>query len=76
MGVVIQHPGMTEEFVAHAERKLPETAYEVFLNDDGKLRWRGLANGKTVVLKKEPHTTWGQRFMAGLMRLLPIRSQL
>ncbi len=76
MGVIIRHPGMAEEFVANAERKLPEAAYEVFLNDDGKLRWRGLENGETVVLKKEPQTTWGQRFMAGLMRFLPIRSQL
>jgi hypothetical protein len=24
----------------------------------------------------EPQTTWGQRFMAGFYRILPIRSQL
>jgi putative cardiolipin synthase len=76
MGVIIKHPGMAEEFVEHAEQKLPEAAYEVFLDEDGKLRWRGLENGETVVLKKEPQTSWGKRFMAGLMRFLPIKNQL
>lgn len=76
MGVIIEHPGMAEEFVAHAEQALQEAAYELFLSKNGKLRWRAFENGKTVVLDKEPQTTWGQRFKAGLMRLLPIRSQL
>jgi hypothetical protein len=49
---------------------------EVFLNEKGKLRWRGYDNGQEVILDKEPQTTWGQRFMAGFYRILPIRGQL
>jgi len=32
--------------------------------------------GEIVIYDKEPKTTWGQRFMAGVYRILPIRSQL
>ncbi len=40
------------------------------------LRWRGYEDGQEVIYKKEPQTTWGQRFMAGFMRMMPIRGQL
>ena len=49
---------------------------EVFLNEDGNLRWRGFKDGQEVIYKKEPEATWGQRFTAGFMRILPIRGQL
>jgi putative cardiolipin synthase len=49
----------------------------VFLNDKDQLRWRAFdADGNEVIYDKEPQTTWGQRFMAGLYRILPIHSQL
>ena len=50
--------------------------FEVFLNKDGKLRWRGFEDGEEVIYKKEPKTTWSQRFWAGFMRLMPVRGQL
>jgi len=41
------------------------------------VRWRGYDDdGTEVILDKEPQTTWGQRFGAGFMRILPIRGQL
>jgi hypothetical protein len=48
----------------------------VFLNEKGKLRWRGIEGGVEVIFDKEPQTTWSQRFGAGFMRILPIRGQL
>ena len=54
---------------------LPTETYELFLNDREKLRWRGLEDGEEVIFEKEPATTWGQRFMANLMRIMP-KSQL
>ena len=33
-------------------------------------------NPEEIILDKEPQTTWGQRFMAGVYRWLPIRGQL
>lgn len=46
------------------------------LNDSGKLRWRGLEDGRDVIYTKEPQSTWGQRFIAGIVRLLPVKGQL
>lgn len=75
-GVIIYSPEMARRLAARVDEALPQQTYEVFLNEDGKVRWRGRRGGEDVIFDKEPETTWGQRFMAGLMRLLPIRGQL
>ena len=56
--------------------RLPTQTWEVFLNEKGQLRWRGIENGEMVVHDKEPQTSGWDRFMAGFYRILPIRSQL
>ena len=58
------------------DKKLPTQTYQVFLNDKGKLRWKGYDDGVEVILSKEPQSTWGQRAKANFMRILPIRGQL
>ena len=76
LGVIIRSPEMADQTAKIIEAVIAEQTYEVFLNEKGKLRWRGLENGQEVILDKEPQTTWSQRFAAGFMRILPIRSQL
>ena len=55
---------------------MPTQAWEVYLDEKGRTRWRGMEGDELVIYDKEPKTTWGQRFMAGVYRILPIRSQL
>ena len=77
LGVIIRSPAIAEELVATVEMKAATQAFEVFLNEKGKLRWRGVdSDGQEVIYDKEPQTTWGQRFAAGFYRMLPIRGQL
>jgi len=76
LGVIIRSPELTEVFSERIMKTLPKNTYEVFLNEKGKLRWRGLDNGEEVIFDKEPQTTGWQRFVAGFMRILPIRGQL
>ena len=77
LGVIIRSPAIAEELVATVEIKAATQAFEVFLNEKGKLRWRGVdSDGQQVIYDKEPQTTWGQRFAAGFYRMLPIRGQL
>jgi cardiolipin synthase C len=76
MGVIIKSPEMAELFAEAVESKIDTQTYEVFLNDKDQLRWRSFENGEEVVFSKEPHTTWWQRFVAGFMRMMPIRGQL
>ena len=75
LGVIIHDPEMALLFAAIIEDALQEQTFEVFLNEKGKVRWRGYVDGKEVLYEKEPETTWGQRFMAGFARILP-KSQL
>jgi putative cardiolipin synthase len=71
MGVVIHDPNLALTYSNLVEEALPVKTYEVFLDDNGKLRWRGYVNGEEVVFDKEPDTTWGQRFKVGLARIIP-----
>ena len=76
LGVIIRDPGLAEYYNDYAERTLPYSAYEVFLDDKNRVRWRGTEDGETIVYDKEPKTTWWDRFRVGLVRILPVRSQL
>jgi putative cardiolipin synthase len=76
LGVIIRSPKLSEWLASSVEESLKKGTFEVFLNEDGRLRWRGWENGEEVIYDKEPQTTWGQRFSAGFMRILPIRGQL
>jgi len=76
LGVIIRSPELAEAAANAINNALAEKTYEVFLNDKGKLRWRGLEKGQEVVHDKEPQTKWSKRFAAGFSRILPIRGQL
>ena len=76
LGVIIRDPEMALLFSTMIEDKLQTQTYEVFLNEKGKVRWRGFKDGQETIYDKEPDTTWGQRFAAGFVRFMPIRSQL
>ncbi len=76
MGVIINSPELAGDFVTRADEAIPSKTYEVYRNENGSLRWRGLENGNEVILTKEPQTGFWRRFVAGFMRLLPIRGQL
>lgn len=75
-GVIID----SEEMGSHFEKifigSIEAQTYQVFLNENGKVRWRGFEDGQEVIYKKEPKTTWWQRFFTGLMRFVPVKSQL
>ncbi len=53
----------------------PEHSFRVTL-EYGHLRWTTETGGKQVVYTKEPETGWWQRFVVGLIGMLPIHSQL
>ena len=75
LGVIVHDPKLASAQLTHVDNALRSQTFEVFLNDNGKLRWRGYKDGEEIIYDKEPETTWGQRFAAGLARLVP-KSQL
>ena len=76
MGVIIHDPKLSILYAEAIDAALPNKTYEVFLNEDGKLRWRTFEGGQELVVEKEPETTWGDRFKVGFVRILPVRGQL
>jgi putative cardiolipin synthase len=76
LGVIIRSPEMAAAASEAVHAALSSQAYEVFLNDDDKLRWRSQENGQEVIYKKDPKTSWFKRFLGGFMRLVPMRGQL
>ena len=75
LGVIIKSPDLAQNLAEQLVAAIPGKTYEVFLDEKERLRWR-TDEGKVVIYDKEPNTSWGQRFMAGFMRILPIRGQL
>jgi len=75
LGVIIHNPDLAEQYLKTIDQRLKHNTYEVFLNEKGKVRWRGYVDGEEVIYDKEPDTTWGQRFSAGFARIVP-KSQL
>jgi putative cardiolipin synthase len=76
LGVIIRSPEIAAQVADLIDSNKGKETFEVFLNDKGKLRWRGMDDGQEIIFDKEPQTSWGQRFMAGFYRIPPIRGQL
>jgi putative cardiolipin synthase len=76
MGVIIESPELSTAFAERLDVINFERIYEVFLNDKGNVRWKGMQDGQEIILSKEPQTSWWQRFSAGFLSVLPIKSQL
>ena len=75
-GVLVRSEQMGKLFGDFVDAGLSTQTYEVFLNEDGKLRWRAFQDGQEIIYKKEPQAAWGQRFAAGFMRMMPVGGQL
>lgn len=76
LGVIIHSTELTEKLLGTVDERLKDSTYEVFLNEKGQLRWRAFDGDQETIYKKEPNTTWWNRFVAGFYRILPIRGQL
>jgi len=75
LGVIIRDPELALVYSVLIEDALRRQTFEVFLNEKGKLRWRGYKGSEEVIYDKEPETTWGQRTKAWFARIIP-KSQL
>ena len=54
----------------------PENCYRVRLDPKGEIIWETERDGQTVRYRDEPETGFRRRFVADLLKLLPIDSQL
>lgn len=76
IGLVIEQGEIAAGMAAGLEREIERVAFRLELGEDGNLLWHGYEDGAAVTFDVEPHTGFWQRFGVGLLRLLPIESQL
>jgi len=76
LGVLIRDPALAEQLAKQVVAALPSRTYELKVDDRSRISWHTLEGDEEVVYAKEPHTTWTQRLVARIARVLPIHSQL
>ena len=72
MGFVIDSPALAQRLGKTLDDSIPETAYEVRLDEEGKLYWIERSNGKTLRYDQEPGTTMWKRAGVRVLSILPI----
>jgi phosphatidylserine/phosphatidylglycerophosphate/cardiolipin synthase-like enzyme len=76
-GLYVESPELAEQVIAYMDEGVrPENSYRVMLDQDGDLYWVTEVDGAEARYYEEPQTTFGQRFMSGLIMILPIEQQL
>lgn len=76
-GVYVESPALAAQVVEHMnEGADPDISFRVQLDQDGRLRWVAEDEGTPVRYDTDPMTSLWQRFLAGVIRLLPVASQL
>ena len=73
----IESPELAERLTAYmATGVVPANSYRVVLDPDGGIIWETVTDGQPVRYRDEPGTGFRRRFVANLLKLLPIDSQL
>ncbi|MGO4441158.1 phospholipase D family protein [Rhizobium sp. RAF56] len=76
-GLYIESPELAERLTAYmATGVAPANSYRVILGPNGRIVWETVRNGETVSYRDEPETGFRRRFVADLVKLLPIDSQV
>ena len=76
-GVYVESPELAARLQAYMDEGVePENSYSLKLDDDGDLVWITEDDGVEVRYEKDPLSTFGQRFTAGFIGILPVEGQL
>ncbi len=75
IGVVIVSPEMANDIASNFDENICKIAYKLTL-EDGDIVWTRQVEGEEKVFHKEPGSSWWDRFLVSLMRLLPVESEL
>jgi cardiolipin synthase C len=76
-GLYIEGPELAKQLTAYmATGVVPANSYRVLLDPNGKIVWETVRQSKRVRYRGEPETGFRRRFVADLLKLLPIDSQL
>jgi len=72
LGFVIDSPALAKRIEASFWKVAPQLAYEVRLDDRGRVYWIAHRGNQTIRYDTEPNTTWTTRFGVWFFSILPI----
>lgn len=76
-GLYIESPQFAKELTAYMESGVtPANCYRVFLDSNDRIAWETVKDGERVRYDNEPQADFRRRLTVGLLKLLPIDSQL
>ena len=79
IGLLFHDPEIAGASARHFEGYVNKVAFEVSFSREGgsqNMHWTGGQGGPDVVMEKEPYATTMQKLMVGILKWLPIESQL
>ncbi len=75
-GLYVESPALAAQVVEYMnEGADPDVSFRVLLDQDGKLYWIAEDEGTPLRYDTDPISTFWQRFLAGVIRMLPVASQ-
>jgi cardiolipin synthase C len=75
-GLYVESPALAAQVVEYMnEGADPDISFRVLLDQDGNLYWIADDEGTPLRYNTDPLTTLWQRFLAGVIRMLPVASQ-
>jgi putative cardiolipin synthase len=77
IALIVRNPDFARQVLQEMERDFaPEAAWRLSLDDTGALVWTGESEDELVQLTKDPGSSWWDRFLWGMLRLLPLENEL
>jgi len=76
LGFVIDSPALTRRLHRTFDRHIPPLAYQVLLDENGRLYWLEQHKGREIRHRSEPRTPLWKRAKVWILSLLPIESLL
>ncbi len=77
VGLYVESPEVADQVIAYMDEGVkPENSYRVLLDEKGNLTWITEIDGEEIHYSKDPESGFWQRFITGIIKLLPVEGQL
>src|SRR5690606_18175909 len=72
LGFIVDSPELAQLVEEAFAANVPDTAWQVTMNEEGRLRWTGHDEGVPVSHDEEPDAGWWRRAAAAALSILPL----
>jgi putative cardiolipin synthase len=77
IALVVENRDFAAEVLAEMARDFaPEAAWRLSLDDAGELVWSGQSENELVQRTRDPGSSWWDRFLWGIVRIIPLENEL